>query len=96
MNEPFAMSLDHFQLAIPAGSEDSCRAFYVGILGMTEVAKPLALAGRGGLWLQTGALSIHLGVDVEFVPARKAHPGFRVADVHPWAERLVAHDVEIA
>ena len=43
--------LHHIQVACPAGSEDALRAFYGGVLGMTEVAKPPALAARGGAWL---------------------------------------------
>ena len=41
------LRLDHVQLAIPKGAEDLCRPFYVGLLGLKEVPKPAALAGRG-------------------------------------------------
>lgn len=72
---PFALSLHHVQLCLPPGAEDACRAFWVGDLGFTELRKPPELAKRGGLWVRAGALEIHLGVEAEFVPARKAHPG---------------------
>ena len=76
--EPFT-ALDHVQLAMPAGEEERARAFYVGVLGMTELPKPAELRGRGGAWFASGAVQLHLGVDGAFVPARKAHPALRCA-----------------
>ena len=82
------MRLDHVQLAIPSGSEDSCRSFYCEVLGWRELAKPAALAARGGIWLDTGGAQVHLGVEQDFRPARKAHPAFAVDDLDMLAERL--------
>jgi catechol 2,3-dioxygenase-like lactoylglutathione lyase family enzyme len=84
------LRLDHVQIAIPAGAEAACRQFYVEVLGMTELVKPPELAKRGGLWVKSGAVEIHLGVEAEFRPARKAHPGIVVADVDALAARLAA------
>ena len=36
------------------------------------------MAARGGCWFERGTLKVHLGIDKEFVPARKAHPAFIV------------------
>jgi hypothetical protein len=55
------------------------RAFYADGLGMTEVAKPPLLAVRGGCWFVDGDAELHVGVDRDFRPARKAHPAFVVA-----------------
>jgi catechol 2,3-dioxygenase-like lactoylglutathione lyase family enzyme len=97
MNRPAVVMrrLDHVQLAIPPGSEDLCRAFYVGLLGMRELQKPPVLAARGGAWLASGPVQIHLGVEPEFRPARKAHPAVAVADIDGLAARLsgAGHDV---
>ncbi len=68
------MRLHHVQLAIPSGGEAVARRFYADGLGLTEVAKPEPLQGRGGLWLRSGGVEIHLGVEEPFRPARKAHP----------------------
>ena len=89
------VGLHHVQLACPAGSEGGLRAFYVGVLGMTEVPKPPALAARGGAWFRSGALELHLGVEDDFRPARKAHPGLLVDDLVGFAARLAAHGVEV-
>ena len=73
--------LDHVQLAMPAGGEPRARAFYQELLGIPEIPKPPDLAARGGCWFERGELKVHLGVEADFRPARKAHPGFLVADL---------------
>ncbi|WP_030159224.1 VOC family protein [Glycomyces sp. NRRL B-16210] len=87
---PYGYGLHHVQLAIRPGGEDAARAFYVGVLGMTEVAKPAGLAGRGGLWLRTDAVELHLGVEPDHMPSAKAHPGLLVADLDALAAALAA------
>lgn len=82
------LGLDHVQVAIPSGGEDDARAFYGGLLAMTEVPKPPALAVRGGCWFTSGSAVLHLGVEDPFAPARKAHPAFLVADLDGLRERL--------
>ena len=71
-------SIDHIQIAAPPNSEDKARSFYGDILGMTEIQKPDNLQGRGGCWFQAGAQEVHIGIQQDFVPAKKAHPGFTV------------------
>lgn len=70
--------IDHVQLAMPPGEEQAARDFYAGILGVPEVDKPENLAKRGGCWFERGALKIHLGVEHDFRPAKKAHPALTV------------------
>jgi catechol 2,3-dioxygenase-like lactoylglutathione lyase family enzyme len=83
------LGLDHVQVAIPAGGEDAARVFYSGALGMTEVAKPAALAIRGGCWFTAGSAVLHLGVEEPFSPARKAHPAFLITELDSLLESLV-------
>lgn len=80
--------LHHAQLAMPRGEEEAARAFYAGVLGMTEVGKPPVLAARGGAWFRAGGLELHLGVEEDSGPARKAHPGILVADLDEVVRRL--------
>lgn len=90
--------LHHVQLAIPAGGEDACRAFWGAVLGLSELDKPPVLAGRGGCWFRGGGLEVHLGVEPEFAPARKAHPGILVGeltDLTRLADRLTAAGYEV-
>ncbi|HVX21060.1 MAG TPA: VOC family protein [Acidimicrobiales bacterium] len=70
--------LDHVQLAMPAGEEARAEAFYAGRLGLRRLPKPEPLASRGGCWFSNGAVTIHLGVEDGFRPARKAHPAVLV------------------
>ena len=74
-------SFDHILLAMPPGREAEARAFYEGVLEIPEMKKPANLAKRGGCWFELGALKIHLGVEADFRPARKAHPALIVDDL---------------
>jgi catechol 2,3-dioxygenase-like lactoylglutathione lyase family enzyme len=87
--------IDHVQLAMPAGGEKAAEAFYRDILGFQVVAKPPALAARGGRWFQQGPVQIHLGVEPDFRPARKAHPALVVAPFDILLSRLVAAGIEL-
>jgi catechol 2,3-dioxygenase-like lactoylglutathione lyase family enzyme len=93
--------LDHILLAMPAGRESEARQFYRDILGIPETVKPADLAGRGGCWFEDGELKIHLGVEKNFIPARKAHPALLVDGLKELQSALVkaghpvAHDVPL-
>ncbi|MCN9241929.1 glyoxalase [Streptomyces sp. RY43-2] len=89
-------AVDHVQLAAPPGSEDLLRTYYVGALGMTEIPKPPVLAANGGCWFRAGAVQLHLGIERDFRPAKKAHPGLRVTDIETYAARLAAHGAAVA
>ncbi len=72
--------LDHVQLAMPQGEEAAAEAFYCGLLGFEVLEKPPVLAARGGRWFgaRAGEVQVHLGVEEDFRPARKAHPALAV------------------
>lgn len=95
MAKELFLSIDHVQLAMPSGEESKARAFYCGVLGMTEVAKPEKLAHRGGAWFQSGGVQLHLGVEENFRPARKAHPAIRCADYEALVSRLRVAGLEV-
>lgn len=84
------LSLDHVQLAMPAGGEERARRFYADVLGLAEVLKPEPLRGRGGCWFEGGSVRVHLGIEVPFVPAKRAHPAFVVAALDEAEQRLTA------
>ena len=89
------VGLHHVQLAIPSGSEEKCRRFWHDVLGMTELEKPVALAARGGCWFRGGGFEVHLGVEEDFRPARKAHPGILVNDISLAADQLKRSGFEV-
>ncbi|SIR89491.1 VOC family protein [Williamsia sterculiae] len=88
--------LHHVQLAMPVAQEQRARDFFAGVLGMTEIDKPPALVSRGGAWFRSGGLEIHLGVERDFEPARKAHPGILVDDIDGIAGTLRAAGQEVS
>lgn len=88
------LSIDHIQIAMPPEKEDQARSFYVNVLGFTEIPKPPELAKRGGAWFQAGNVQLHLGVEAEFKPARKAHPAFLVSDLDSLIAKMQAAGYE--
>jgi catechol 2,3-dioxygenase-like lactoylglutathione lyase family enzyme len=72
------LSVDHVQLAIPVGGENRALEFYTGILGLSEVEKPPAMAGRNSIWFAAGAANVHLGIEPDFHAAKRAHPALVV------------------
>ncbi|MGA8326241.1 MAG: VOC family protein [Candidatus Cybelea sp.] len=89
-------SIDHIQLAMPRGGEDHARSFYGEVLGMAELPKPPELRESGGVWFQSGAVFLHLGVADDFHPATKAHPALNCTAFDALLERLGAHGIAIA
>jgi catechol 2,3-dioxygenase-like lactoylglutathione lyase family enzyme len=87
--------IDHIQLAMPAGQEDAARSFYEGILEIPEVPKPPDLARRGGVWFENSRVKIHLGIDSDFRPARKAHPALLVQDLGGVVRKLRETSIDV-
>jgi catechol 2,3-dioxygenase-like lactoylglutathione lyase family enzyme len=89
------VSIDHVQLAMPPGEEDVAQAFYEGLLGLDREPKPDPLAARGGCWFSNGSVTLHLGVEDGFRPARKAHPAVLVDNLSGLCEVLLdaGHEV---
>jgi catechol 2,3-dioxygenase-like lactoylglutathione lyase family enzyme len=87
-----ALGLDHVQLAAPPGCEEEARRFFGELLGLPEIEKPAALRGRGGAWFGLGEQQLHVGVEAEFAPVRKAHPAIRFdpAELEAVTGRLAA------
>ena len=94
VKSPFT-AIDHVQLAMPPGEEEAARRFYSKLLGMREMAKPAELAKRGGCWFESGAVQVHLGVEQDFRPAKKAHPAFMCGDYDALVSKLRAAGVEV-
>ena len=85
----------HVQLAMPSGGEAAAVAFYSGLLGLPEVSKPSYLAPRGGCWFELGSTRVHLGVEDDFRPARKAHPALLVVGLDELRRRLEVAGVAV-
>src|SRR5579862_6978613 len=88
-------AIDHVLIAAPPGCEAAARNFYGAILGMKELEKPPALRARGGCWFECGEQQLHVGVESDFRPARKAHPAFAVTNLDKLRETLLAHGIPV-
>jgi catechol 2,3-dioxygenase-like lactoylglutathione lyase family enzyme len=90
-------AIDHVQLAMPPGPEAdaAAEAFYCGLLGLERLPKPEPLASRGGCWFSNGSVVLHLGVEQDFRPARKAHPALVVDDLGALTRALESADLEV-
>lgn len=84
------VAVDHVQLAMPPGGEGAARGFYEAVLGLRERPKPPPLAARGGCWFSNDQVTLHLGVEDDFRPARKAHPAVTVVDLDALCRSLEA------
>ncbi|MCL4451636.1 MAG: VOC family protein [Candidatus Thermoplasmatota archaeon] len=87
--------IDHIQLAAPVGSEDIERKFFHDMLGMEEIDKPGNLKKRGGVWFRCGEHQIHIGIEQDFKPAKKAHPAIRVRDIESLKELLATNGIPV-
>ena len=87
--------IDHVQVAAPRNQEDEARAFYGDKLGFQEIKKPDLLAKRGGVWFQVGHHQLHVGVENDFQPAKKAHPAFEVKNIKDLRSKLMEQGVKI-
>lgn len=73
---------------MPEGGEVKAVKFYAGTLGIPQVPKPSHIAVRGGCWFESESVRLHLGVEADFQPARKAHPALLVDDLWMMRTRL--------
>lgn len=87
--------IDHVQLAAPKGCEEKARYFYGSVLQLKEIPKPENLKRRGGCWFLCGNQEIHIGVEEDFKPAKKAHPGLIVKNLQNLKKVLIENGIEI-
>jgi catechol 2,3-dioxygenase-like lactoylglutathione lyase family enzyme len=89
------VGVHHLQLAMPEGEEAKAVAFYEGLLGIPQVQKPRHLEARGGCWFELGMVRIHLGVEEDYRPAKKAHPALLVDGLSTMKQHLAKAGVEV-
>ena len=93
--KPRIKCLDHIQIAAPEGCEAAARDYYGSLLGMREIEKPESLRARGGCWFECGHQQLHIGVEKDFRPAKKAHPAFAAGNLDELRQALHARGVKI-
>jgi catechol 2,3-dioxygenase-like lactoylglutathione lyase family enzyme len=88
-------AIHHINLVIPAGEENRARAFYGDILGLPEVAKPEELKASGGCWFERGNVRVHISIDPDFCPSKKAHTAFLIDALKPLRARIEEADYPV-
>lgn len=89
-------AVHHTQVSIPVGAEDEARAFYCGVLGLTEISKPESIRNRGGFWLEIDGFQVHFGAEDGIDrPKTKSHVAYLVSDLNFWREKLIASNCEV-
>ncbi|WP_413376461.1 VOC family protein [Alkalihalobacillus sp. 1P02AB] len=86
-------AIDHVQLAAPKDCEGAARKFFVELLGMEEIEKPVELKKNGGIWVTAGNVQLHIGVESDFKPAKKAHPALCVSSLSALQKHLELHHI---
>ena len=94
MNYSF-IGINHVQLAAPKNCEQEARAFFTDVLGWKEIPKPNELQARGGVWFKVGHHEVHIGVQEDFISAKKAHPAFEVHQLDQLREHLIHNHITI-
>jgi catechol 2,3-dioxygenase-like lactoylglutathione lyase family enzyme len=80
---------------MPADAEAKARAFYGELLGLREIPKPVKIASREGVWFQCGNLQLHLGIERDFSPAKKAHPALAIEGYAELLKTLIGAGYEV-
>jgi catechol 2,3-dioxygenase-like lactoylglutathione lyase family enzyme len=63
---------------------------------MVELAKSEELKSRGGVWFESDGVQLHLGVEKDFTPAKKAHPALRCSDFQGLLQKLRDAGIPVA
>ncbi|WP_170287580.1 VOC family protein [Aquibacillus halophilus] len=87
--------IEHIQLAAPLQSEKQARQFFSELLEMEEIEKPETLKQNGGVWFRCGKQEIHIGIEKDFSPAKKAHPGLVVENINKLKDLLIQNNIKI-
>jgi catechol 2,3-dioxygenase-like lactoylglutathione lyase family enzyme len=80
---------------MPAGREAEATSFYRDLLGLPLASKPEHLQARGGCWFETDEVRVHLGIESDFRPAKKAHPALLVEGLDSFVEELERQGVPV-
>lgn len=93
------LGINHVQVSIPENAENAeneARKFYCDFLGLSEIEKPEVLKVNGGLWLQVGALQVHLGCEDNINRAStKSHIAYEIENEEVLRELLIERNVPI-
>lgn len=83
----------HLLLSVPVGGLAAARAFYGGVLGLSEAPLPHP---KATIWYLVGGIELHIQEDLAPLgPRSKRHPAFEVADAAGARRALEGQGVAI-
>jgi catechol 2,3-dioxygenase-like lactoylglutathione lyase family enzyme len=82
------VGVNHVQVNVSPAELPAARDFYLGFLGMKEIARPPVFRSEG-FWFHAGDREMHIGVE-ENVDRRatRAHVAYEVDDVAAWQKKV--------
>lgn len=83
--------LHHVQICVNPSDVEAARAFYLGVLGLREIAKPESLMAKGGFWAEVDGQALHVSPEDGVDRTRtKAHIAWQVTDLAGWRAKIEA------
>jgi catechol 2,3-dioxygenase-like lactoylglutathione lyase family enzyme len=86
-------TIDHVAVAAPSELEDAVIDWYLQVLGLERVAKPLGTRGAGA-WFRAGDVQLHVTIEPD-PPPGPGHFGVVVGDFEAAMEQLRAAGSDI-
>jgi catechol 2,3-dioxygenase-like lactoylglutathione lyase family enzyme len=81
------IGVNHAQVNVPVKDHDRARDFYMGFLGMKEIARPPVFKS-GGTWLNAGKFELHIGLEDGVERTTRAHIAYEVTDITAWRKKV--------
>lgn len=89
------IGVNHVQVNVTQAQLPAARDFYLGFLGMKEIARPPVFKSDG-FWFAAGEREMHIGVeDSVDRRATRAHVAYEVDDVAAWRKKVEAAKLPI-
>jgi catechol 2,3-dioxygenase-like lactoylglutathione lyase family enzyme len=89
------LGVNHVQVNVTQAELPAAREFYLGFLGMKEIARPPVFKSDG-FWFHAGDREMHIGVEDNVDRrATRAHVAYEVTDLAAWRSKIEAAKLPI-
>src|SRR4051812_28574953 len=88
------LGVQHVQVNVPSAEHERARDFYLGFLGLQEIARPREFSSIG-TWMRAGSFEVHIGLEDGIQRTTRAHIAYEVDDISEWREKTMRADIKI-
>jgi len=82
------IGVNHVQVNVALAELPKARDFYLGFLGLKEIARPPVFRSQG-FWMNAGSFEVHIGVEEGHNRlTSRAHIAYEVNDLPEWRIKL--------